>query len=130
MKRIVTVELDDSGDAKSKIKQLGMAVAEAVSKMRPEIIFVLAVHTVMLGLLEEMGIIEGDKDTSGLLKKLGVRFASDDNLAEVLKEVKAEHAEKEAEKPTEKADEDGEEVTAYSCQPIFSAEGETTNPQH
>ena len=127
MKKIVTVVPDSSGDAESKTKQLYSAAAEAVLMMRPDIIFSLAVHTVMRGMLEEIGIIEGDKDTAEFLKTVGVRFASVDNLAEVLNE------EKDAEKPTEPtetADEDGEEVPADSFQPMFSAEGETTNPQH
>lgn len=115
MKKIVTVVPDSSGDAEAKTKQLYSAAAEAVSMMRPDIIFSLAVHTVMRGMLEEMGIIEGDKDTAEFLKNVGVRFASVDNLAEVLNEEK---------------DEDGEEVPADSCQPMFSAEDETTNPQH
>lgn len=130
MKKIVTVVPDSSGDAESKTKQLYSAAAEAVSMMRPDIIFSLAVHTVMRGMLEEMGIIEGDKDTAEFLKNVGVRFASVDNLAEVLNEEKTAPAEKDAEKPTETADEDGEEIPADSCQPMFSAEGETTNPQH
>lgn len=130
-KKIITFAPDTSSGGKL-VEQLAEMAAECVSSLKPPVIFNLAVHTVMRGLLEEMGVLEKG-ETTELLAELGIRITPTDKLPEVLKQMdarKAAQAEKDAEKPTETADEDGEEIPADSCQPMFSAEGETTNPQH
>lgn len=130
-KKIITFAPDTSSGEKL-VEQLAEMAAECVSSLKPPVIFNLAVHTVMRGLLEEMGVLEKG-ETTELLAELGIRITPTDKLPEVLKQMdarKAAQAEKDAEKPTETADEDGEEIPADSCQPMFSAEGETTNHQH
>lgn len=123
-KKIITFAPDTSSGEKL-VEQLAEMAAECVSSLKPPVIVNLAVHTVMRGL--EKG------ETTELLAELGIRITPTDKLPEVLEQMdarKAAQAEKDAEKPTETADEDSEEVPADSCQPMFSAEGETTNPQH
>lgn len=131
-KKIITFAPDTSSGEKL-VEQLAEMAAECVSSLKPPVIFNLAVHTVMRGLLEEMGVLEKG-ETMELLAELGIRVTPIDKLPEVLEQMdarKAAQAEKDAEKQNEEtADEDGEEVPADSCQPMFSAEGETTNPQH
>lgn len=127
-KKIITFAPDTSSGEKL-VEQLAEMAAECVSSLEPPVIFNLAVHTVMRGLLEEMGVLEKG-ETMELLAELGIRVTPIDKLPEVLEQMdarKAAQAEKDAEKQNE---ETADEVPADSCQPMFSAEGETTNPQH
>lgn len=127
-KKIITFAPDTSSGEKL-VEQLAEMAAECVSSLKPHVIFNLAVHTVMRGLLEEMGVLEKG-ETTELLAELGIRVTPTDKLPEVLEQMDARKAAQAEKQNEETADEDGEEIPADSCQPMFSAEGETTNPQH